>query len=70
MFDDEAAGAPHHVEADQLAPVIELVALFDGEYRVDLALVFALELGFADAVLAHEVFGAQADVGLLVDEQP
>jgi hypothetical protein len=69
VLDDEAARAPHHVQANQLAPVVELIALFDGQDGVDPALVLALELGLADAVLAHVPLGANADVGLFVDEQ-
>jgi hypothetical protein len=69
VLDDEAAGAAHHVQADQFAPVVELVALFDGQDGVDPALVLALELGLADAVFAHVPLGTNADVGLFVDEQ-
>ena len=70
VLDDEAARAPHHVQANQLAPIIELVALLDGENRVGLALVLALELRVPQTELSHVVLGADADVGLLVDEQP
>jgi hypothetical protein len=69
VLDDEAARATHHVQANQFAPVVELIALFDGQDRVHTALVLAFELGLADAVLAHVPLGTNADVGPFVDEQ-
>ena len=69
VLDDEAAGAAHHVEANQLAPVVKFLTLLNRQNGVDPALVLALKLGFADTSLAHVVFGANADVGFFVDKQ-
>ena len=69
VLEDEAARAAHHVQANQFAPVVELVAFFNGKDGVHTALVFALKLGFTDSVFAHVPLGADTNVGLLINEQ-
>ena len=66
---DEAAGSTNHVETNQLAPVVKLIALLNGENRVDPALMFALKLGFGQSEFAHEAFRPNSDIGFFVDEQ-
>lgn len=66
---DEAASAAHHVEPDQLAPVVQFVAFLHGLDRMRWALVLALELGITDALLAHEVLSPDAKIGLLLNEK-
>ena len=69
VLKDKAARAAHHVQANQFAPVVELVAFFNGKDGVHTALVLALKLGFTDSVFAHVPLGADTNVGLLINEQ-
>ena len=65
---DEAAGAADQIEPHQIAPVVGVLALLEGGQRPHRALVSPDELRLAE--FAKELLGANADVLLLVDEQP
>ena len=70
VLQDKTARAPHHVQSNQLAPIVKFFAFFNRQNRVHAALEFALKVGFCHAGFAHEVLGADADVGLFINKQP
>ena len=65
---DEAARAADQVQPHQVAPVVGVFALLKGGQGTDRALMPADELGLAQ--FSEQLLGTNANVLLLVDEEP